>query len=92
MKRYRITYTETAKDCIRHLPPLIKPVIKLLIEKLAEDPQEGKPLREELSGYWSRRFQRWRVIYIINKKSRAIEIQLIEKRVSVYETLKDISH
>jgi mRNA interferase RelE/StbE len=92
MSRYKITYTETARNCIRHLPPLIKQAIKTIIEKLSEDPYVGKPLRAELAGYWSCRFQRWRIIYILEKKSHLIEIQLIEKRVSVYETLKNISH
>lgn len=92
MRRYRITYTETAKNRIRHLPPLIKPSIKALIEKLAENPQMGKPLRYELAGYWSCRFQRWRLIYMIGERARAIEIHLIEKRVSVYESMKDLAH
>lgn len=90
--RYKITYTATAKDCIRHLPPLIKQAIKAMIEKLAENPSLGKQLRAELAGYWSCRFQRWRIIYIPDERSHLIQIQLIEKRVSVYETLKSAAH
>lgn len=90
--RYKISYTETTKNCIRRLPPLIKPTIKAMIEKLAEDPKAGKQLRAELAGYWSCRFQRWRIIYILNEKARSMEVQLVEKRVSVYETLKSVAH
>lgn len=92
MRRYRITYTERARTSVRHLPPLVKFAIKALIEKLAEDPYIGKPLKAELAGYWSHRFQRWRVIYIIEEEKQTIEIQLVEKRESVYEILKELSH
>lgn len=91
MKKYRLAYTETARDGIRHLPPIVKRAIKALVEKLSEDPYAGKALKEELSGYWSCRFQSWRVIYIIDVEGQKLEIQLIEKRVSVYETLKEIA-
>lgn len=92
IRRYKITYTETARNCIKHLPPIIKQAIKVMIERLSEDPYIGKQLRAELAGYWTCRFQRWRIIYILDEKSRSIEVQLIEKRVSVYETLKTLSH
>lgn len=92
MRRYSIAYTERARTSIRHLPPLVKPAIKRLIEKLAEDPFAGKPLKAELTGFWSYRHQRWRVLYIVQKERRAIEILLVEKRESVYEILKELSH
>ncbi|MBI4367099.1 MAG: type II toxin-antitoxin system RelE/ParE family toxin [Deltaproteobacteria bacterium] len=70
----------------------MKSPIKLLIEKLADNPLLGKPLRSELAGYYSARFQRWRIIYVIDKPRHAVVIHLIEHRVSVYETLKTLSH
>lgn len=90
--RYRIAYTGVARQSVRHLPPIVKPAIKAMIERLAEQPQLGKTLREELAGYWSLRFQRWRVIYVIQEEERTVEIHLVEKRTSVYETLKSLSH
>lgn len=91
MKKYHLTYTETARDSIRHLPPMTKRAIKTLVEGLSDAPYAGKALKEELSGYWSCRFQSWRVIYIIDNEEQKLEIQLIEKRVSVYETLKELA-
>lgn len=91
MRPYHVLYTERAWECIRHLPPLVKPAIRLLIEHLAEEPTNGKPLRAELAGYWSARFQRWRVIYMVEEDTRRLVIHLIERRKSVYESLKSLA-
>ena len=90
MKPHAIFYTDVAVSSIRHLPPLTKPMIKKLIEKLADNPWKGKPLRAELQGYYSARFQRWRVIYTISNEPISIIIHLIEKRVSVYDSLRNL--
>lgn len=90
MSRHRISYTETARNSIRHLPPSVKPMIRAMIENLAAYPYTGKQLQHELVGYWSCRFQRWRVIYTIEEDERRIIVHLVEKRISVYETLKGL--
>lgn len=88
MTPYRVLYTATARDRLRELPPLVKPAIKKLIENLASKPYSGKPLQSDLVGYFSARVQRWRIIYTVEREERRIIIHLIERRVSVYESLK----
>lgn len=89
MRKRRTMFTPTGSDSFRRLPPLVKAAVKSLIESLATDPQQGKPLREEFCGYYSARYQRWRIIYSLHDRQRLV-IHLIERRVSVYETLKTL--
>ena len=88
MKPYRVLYTATARDRLRELPALVKPAIKKLIENVASKPYSGKLLRSDLAGYDSARVQRWRIIYSVEREEQRVVIHLIEKRVSVYESLK----
>ena len=54
---------------------------------ILDNPEEGKELRFELSGFRSFRVSRFRIIYRI--RSKAIEIVAIGPRASVYrETLQ----
>ena len=60
---YQIVYSETSRKIIRRLYPSLKPLIKQKIESLREDPFLGKALERELTGYYSLRSKRYRVIY-----------------------------
>lgn len=91
MAQCRVVYTTTAQESIRHLPPLAKPAIKLLIEQLRASPELGKPLHSELAGYRSARFQRWRVIYTLDRSAKQLVVHLVERRVSVYDTLRKLT-
>lgn len=88
MKPYRIVFEMQARETFRHLPPSVKPLLKQVIEELSTDPSSGKQLHEELSGYLSVRYQRWRILYTVDTTQRRIVIQLIDRRVTVYEALK----
>ena len=86
---YRLLYSETSMKQIRRLYPLIKPVVKSKIEKLQENPFEGKGLEKELSGYWSMRAKRFRIIYKINSNDQAIEIHYVGHRKDIYQLFKE---
>ncbi len=87
---YRLVYSETSKDQIRGLHPRLKRIIKSRLDRLKDDPFIGKKLERELSGYWSLRAKRFRIIYRMRNQEQVIEIHYVGHRKDVYELLKDI--
>ena len=87
---YRIIYSRTSRDEIKLLHPAIKPVIKSRIRKLSDNPYSGKALERELSGYFSYRVKRFRIIYKIDEPNRNLEIHHIGHRKDIYELLNKV--
>jgi len=86
---YKLLYSETSMKQIRKLHPQIKPVVKSKIEKLQENPFDGKELEKELSGYLSMRAKRFRIIYKIMGTDQAVEIHYVGHRKDIYELFKE---
>ena len=69
MKKYKITLSFTANKILKHLHPDIKKILRETLNDLSINPYSGKPLKEELEGYWSLPVLKYRVIYQIEKSS-----------------------
>ncbi len=82
--KYRILIPPFVEETIRILPPSLKNQIRAGLEVIQEDPHSGKPLREDLRGFWSYRVNRYRIVYRI--EHRRIEIQIIDQIVKIGET------
>ncbi len=87
---YRLLYSRTCRRQIRSLHPQIKPIVKKQIEKLRDNPYLGKALEKELSGYFSLRSRRFRVIYNIEHQKEIVQIHYVGPRRDVYEIFKDL--
>lgn len=85
MKAFAVGFTPHARTLIRRLPPSAKAPIHALIDKLPAEPSLGKPLRNELEGFYSIRHNRYRVIYEIDGDARLIIIHYVGLRQSVYD-------
>lgn len=83
--RFKLTYSETSRNQIQKLPPILKPVIKLKIEQIREAPYSGKYLERELSGYLSMRSKRYRIIYKILEEEKVVQIHYVGHRKDIYE-------
>jgi mRNA interferase RelE/StbE len=88
MTPYRVRYTPTAAQSIRHLHPSIKQAIREAIRSLSSDPFQGRPLTFELTGFRSLRISRYRVIYRTQEADRAVEIHLAGARKDIYEVFR----
>ena len=86
---YRLLYSQTSREQIRSLHPQIKPIVKTRIQKLRESPYLGKALERELSGYYSLRTKRLRVIYKIDHMNHIAQIHYIGHRKDIYEVFKE---
>ena len=64
-------------------------MVKSKIELLREKPYSGKGLEFELSGYFSMRANRFRIIYKIEDKDQTIEIYYVGHRKDIFELFKE---
>ena len=87
---YRLIYSSTSGKQIRSLHPWIKPTIKKHIEDLKENPFSGKALERELSGYFSLRAKRFRVIYEIKDQEKIIQVHYVGYRKDIYQLLREL--
>lgn len=86
---YRLLYSQTSRNQIRSLHPQIKPIVKSHIQKLKDNPYTGKVLERELSGYYSLRMSRFRVIYKIDHQNHIVQIYYVGHRKDIYEAFKE---
>ena len=85
MKR-RLRIPENLETLIRHLAPELKRKMRKALEEIAESPESGKPLREELQGMRSCKLGQLRIVYRGNPPS-VIEIVSMGPRKTIYQRL-----
>jgi mRNA interferase RelE/StbE len=90
MEIWKVEYSQTSREHARSLEPSIKPIVKKRIEQIRENPFIGKPLERELSGYYSYRVKRFRILFKIDANSKIVQIHYIGHRKDVYELLREI--
>ena len=87
---YRIVYSETAGKIIRRLHPSIKPLIRQKIEDLQDDPFIGKALERELTGYYSLKSKKYRVIYRLDHSGKTIQVHYVGYRKDIYDIFRQL--
>lgn len=61
--KYQLFLDDSLREFIRCLPPHLKRKIKQAFKDILEEPNEGKPLKEDLQGLMSYRLGNIRIIY-----------------------------
>jgi mRNA-degrading endonuclease RelE of RelBE toxin-antitoxin system len=87
---YTVKFTRTVADKVSTLHPDIKRQLKSAIRGVAKEPYAGKELQEDLSGFLSYRFLRYRIIYQVNDIDKTIIVYMFGHRRDVYELLTDL--
>jgi len=82
-KTYKLRVPDSVPDLIRELHPYLKKKIKSSLKIILSNPEEGKPLRDELAGLKSFRVSRFRIVYRVRKN--VVEIVAIGPRERIYE-------
>jgi mRNA-degrading endonuclease RelE of RelBE toxin-antitoxin system len=67
---------------IRVMPPELKRRVRTTLDHIRAIPKVGKPLKRELSGWWSLRVGRVRIIY--REAGTVIKVGAIGPRSSIY--------
>ena len=86
---YRLLYSETSREQIQSLHPQIKQKVKSHTKILKDNPYVGKVLERELSGYYSLKMKRFRVIYEIDHQNHIVQIHYVGHRKDIYEVFKN---
>jgi len=91
---YRVKITPFANRAAKKFSPEVKKAAKAAMKELAKNPHFGKELQAELSGFWSYKFLRYRIVFKINTTKKIIVVWAIGHRHDIYETLGDhlLSH
>ena len=86
---YQVKITSFANETAKKLNPEIKKALKAALKELSKNPYLGKELQEELSGFWSYRVLRYRIIFKADTQKKIIIVWGIGHRRDVYETLSE---
>lgn len=81
---FRLRIPDAAARTIRGLHPELKRKIRAGLAALLVDPHAGKPLQRELSGLWTFRVGRLRIVYRI-APGRIVELVAVGPRSTIYE-------
>lgn len=63
MMHCRLAVSEPLRETIRRLPPDLKKKVKLAFAEIIQNPDCGKPLKEELEGRFTYKVGKFRIIY-----------------------------
>ena len=89
MKPFQPIIPPHVAEIIRSLHPDLKQSIKAAIRAITADPACGEPLRRKLEGLRTYRVRRFRIIYAVDHKARAVRLMAVGHRRSIYEELTD---
>jgi mRNA interferase RelE/StbE len=84
---YPVKITAYANATAKNFSPEIKKAAKTALKELAENPNLGKELQAELSGFRSYRFMRYRIVYKMDPGNRFVVVWAIGHRRDIYESL-----
>ena len=73
------------------LHPSIKPLIRQKIDALRENPFLGKALERELTGYYSLKTKKYRVIYRLDHPGKTIQIHYLGYRKDIYDLFMQVN-
>lgn len=82
---YQLLYLPGARKDLLGLAPEVARRARKALERLAVDPRLGKPLRGELTPFWSYRVGAYRIVYEIRGSDLVVLVLLIGHRREVYE-------
>jgi len=82
---YKSIFTRSFTKEFGKLPKSIKEKILEALEKTAENPYTGTKLRGKLEGLWRWRVGKYRIIYFIDEKEKAVVFLDVGLRKSIYE-------
>ena len=87
---YAVKFTRTVADKVADIHPDIKKTLRRAIKEIAGDPYSGKELQEELFGFLTYRFKRYRIIYQVDEDDKVVMVYMIGHRRDVYELFSEL--
>jgi mRNA-degrading endonuclease RelE of RelBE toxin-antitoxin system len=85
--KWRLVITPPVQKSLRVFPPRTKQYIRHALDEIRKNPMMGKPLKDDLSGFYSFRARRFRVVYQIRRKIITVVVIGIGPRKTIYQDL-----
>lgn len=86
---YRVQFTKTVAEKVASFHPDLKKLIKSSLSDIAKNPYAGKGLQADLSGFFSYRFRRYRIIYKPHDSEKLILVYMVGHRRDIYELFSE---
>ena len=86
---YQVKFTRTVAEKVKFLHPDIKKSLKSCLTDISRKPYCGKELQEDLRGFWTSKFKRYRIIYKVDDQEKIITIYMVGHRRDVYELFSE---
>ena len=84
---WRLVITPPVQAALRSFPPQTKRYVRQALLEICRDPRQGKLLRDELTGLYSFRVKRFRIVYQIQQRIVTVMVIAIGPRRTIYEAL-----
>lgn len=85
---HRLDVDAETRVLISHMSPIPKRKVKESLRAIARDPLEGKPLQDQLFGFYSYRVGSLRIVYAVDRPQKTVHIVTIGPRRTVYAELE----
>lgn len=82
---WRLLITPSVQTALRTFPPETKQYIRRAFDELCQHPYSGKPLRDELGGFYAFRARRFRIVYQLRHHTITILVVAVGPRATIYE-------
>jgi len=86
---YQVKITPFANRASKKFSPEVKKAAKAALKELAKNPYLGKELQAELSGFWSYKFLRYRIIIKADTQKKTVIVWAVGHRRDIYEAFGD---
>jgi mRNA interferase RelE/StbE len=86
---FRIDIPPNIASVIRGLHPDLRRSVKAAVNAIAADPACGEPLVRELAGLLKYRVRRFRIVYSVDRRARAVRLMAVGHRRNIYEDLAE---
>lgn len=75
---------------VSKLHPDLKQELRVAVREISANPYLGKALQEDLQGFLSFRFKRYRIIYRVEDAEQTVTIYMFGHRRDVYELFSEL--
>ena len=84
--KWRLVITPRVQEALRTFSPETKRYVRGALDEIVKNPWTGKPLRDDLVGFYSLRARRFRVVYKMERQVVTVIVVGIGPRETIYET------
>ena len=87
---FGVKLAASVAEQVSKLHPDLKQELRVAVREISVNPYSGKALQEDLQGFLSYRFKRYRIIYRVDDAEQTLTIYMFGHRRDVYELFSEL--